>query len=198
MTVDLSQVKRLKDLTGVGLTDAKQALVDSNGDFDQALKAMRAKGLTKAEKRAERVAKAGVVGNYNHNNRIGVIVSVNCETDFVAKNDIFLNLVKDLAMHIAASNPEYIDSSEVDNKVITELELEFKQKAINEHKPDDIIPKIVKSQVEKYVADKCLLSQPFIKKPEISVGDYIKEHNAILGENILVSKFYRIAINEAN
>src|SRR3954463_7362837 len=114
MAVEIEQIKRLKDLTGVGLTDAKKALEDSGGDFDKALAAMRKKGLTKAEKRGEREARAGVIGTYNHDNRIGVVVEVNCETDFVARNELFTNLVKDLAMHVAASNPEFVSVEDVD------------------------------------------------------------------------------------
>jgi len=108
MSVSIEDVKRLKDLTGVGLTDAKAALEESKGDFDKALEAMRKKGMTKAEKRGEREARQGLVGTYNHDGRIGVIVEVNCETDFVARNEIFVDLVKDIAMHIAASNPEFV------------------------------------------------------------------------------------------
>src|ERR1700761_8731014 len=117
MAVDIESVKRLKDLTGVGLTDAKKALEESNGDFDTALAAMRKKGLTKAEKRGEREARAGIVGTYNHDNRIGVLVEINCETDFVARNEIFTNLVKDVAMHIAASNPEFVSYDEITDDV---------------------------------------------------------------------------------
>src|SRR5689334_9996899 len=113
MAINLDDVKRLKSLTGVGLTDAKKALEEAKGDFDKALDAMRKKGLTKAEKRGEREARAGVIGNYNHDNRIGVLVEVNCETDFVARNDIFTDLVKDLTMHIAASAPEFVSVDDV-------------------------------------------------------------------------------------
>src|ERR1700683_3698586 len=113
MSVDITLVKRLKDLTGVGLTDAKAALEEAEGNFDKALEAMRKKGLTKAEKRGEREVRAGIIGTYNHDNRIGVLVEVNCETDFVARNEIFTGLVKDLAMQIAASNPEYVSSDAV-------------------------------------------------------------------------------------
>src|SRR6185437_7844769 len=113
MAVDIEQVKRLKDLTGVGLTDAKKALEEAGGDFDKALAAMRKKGLTKAEKRGEREARAGLIGAYNHDGRIGVLVEVNCETDFVARGEIFNELVKDLAMHIAASAPQYVSTDEV-------------------------------------------------------------------------------------
>src|SRR3954471_14710680 len=113
MAIDIAEIKRLKDLTGVGLTDAKRALEEADGDFDTALAAMRKKGLTKAEKRGEREARAGLVGTYNHDGRIGVLVEVNCETDFVARNEIFTGLVKDLCLHVAASSPEYINIEEV-------------------------------------------------------------------------------------
>jgi elongation factor Ts len=151
MAIDIAQVKRLKDLTGVGLTDAKAALEEANGDFDKALAAMRKKGLTKAEKRGEREARAGLVGTYNHDGRIGVLVEVNCETDFVARNDIFKELVKDLAMHIAASDPVDVDE---------------------------------------------LLDQPFVKDPGQTVGAYVKDHAARLGENVVVRRFSRIALGE--
>ncbi len=153
MAADIKEVKRLKDLTGVGLTDAKAALESAGGDFDKALAAMRKKGLTKAEKRGEREARAGLVGTYNHDGRIGVLVEVNCETDFVARNEIFTALVKDLAMHIAASEPADVDE---------------------------------------------LLKQPYVKNPDQTVGDYVKDHNARLGENIVVRRFSRIALGEIN
>lgn len=149
--VSLDEVKRLRELTGVGITDAKQALVEAGGDFDTALAAMRKKGLTKAEKRAEREARAGLIGSYVHDGRIGVLVEVNCETDFVAKTDEFKELVKDLCLHIAASEPK--DETE-------------------------------------------LLEQPYVKNPEITVGGYIKEHVAKLGENIVVRKFERMVLGE--
>src|SRR3982751_5300453 len=113
MAVSLDEVKRLKNLTGVGLTDAKAALEEADGDFDKALEAMRKKGLTKADKRGEREARSGVVGNYNHDGRIGVLVEVNCETDFVARNELFTGLVKDIAMHIAAASPEFVSVDDV-------------------------------------------------------------------------------------
>jgi elongation factor Ts len=151
MAIDITQVKRLKDLTGVGLTDAKKALEEAGGDFDKALAAMRKKGLTKAEKRGEREARAGLIGTYNHDGRIGVLVEVNCETDFVARNEIFTGLVKDLAMHIAASEPADVDE---------------------------------------------LLDQPFVKNPDQTVADLVKDHAARLGENIVVRRFSRLALGE--
>ena len=196
MAVKIEDVKRLKDLTGVGLTDAKAALEEANGDFDKALEAMRKKGLTKAEKRGEREARQGLVGTYNHDGRIGVLVEVNCETDFVARNDIFKDLVKDVAMHIAASNPEYVSTDEVPADAKSKVEAEFSEKAKAEGKPADMVAKIVEGQVGKYFAEKCLLEQPFVKNPDQTVGDYVKEHNARLGENIVVRRFSRIALGE--
>ncbi len=198
MAVDIALVKRLKDLTGVGLSDAKAALEAAKGDFDAALKEMRAKGLTKAEKRSERMASSGVIGTYNHDNRIGVLVEVNCETDFVARNEIFTNLVKDLAMHIAASNPQYLSREAVPEADVKQVEAELTQKATAEGKPKDMINKIVAGQLDKYFAEHCLLEQPFVKNPDMTVGDYVKEHNARLGENIVVRRFSRLALGEAN
>src|SRR5579884_4193797 len=151
MAVDIDTIKRLKDLTGVGLTDAKKALEEANGDYDKALAAMREKGLTKTEKRTEREARAGVIGTYNHDSRIGVLVEVNCETDFVARNEIFTDLVKDLAMHIAAMEPA--DTTE-------------------------------------------LMEQPFVKNPDQTVDEFVKDHAARLGENIVVRRFARLALGE--
>jgi elongation factor Ts len=198
MAVTIEDVKRLKDLTGVGLTDAKAALQDANGDFDAALQAMRKKGLTKAEKRGEREARQGVVGTYNHDNRIGVLVEVNCETDFVARNEIFTNLVKDLAMHIAASNPQYVSLDEVPAQDKESSKAEFLEKAQSEGKPAEMIDKIVEGQIKKYFAERCLLEQPFVKNPDQTVGDYVQQHNARLGENIIVRRFSRIALGEVN
>ena len=196
MAVDIALVKRLKDLTGVGLTDAKAALEEAGGNFDTALAAMRKKGLTKAEKRGEREARAGLIGTYNHDNRIGVLVEVNCETDFVARNEIFTNLVKDIAMHVAASNPEYVSMEDVPAATREAVTAEFSERAKAEGKPEAMVEKIVEGQVKKYFAEKCLLDQPFIKNPDQTVGEYVKEHVARLGENIVVRRFARFALGE--
>lgn len=198
MSVSIEDIKRLKELTGVGLTDAKAALEDAKGDFDKALEAMRKKGLTKAEKRGEREARAGVVGNYNHDNRIGVIVEVNCETDFVARNEIFTDFVKDVAMHIAASNPEFVSMDDISTDVREAKKVEFADKAKADGKPENMIDNIVEGMLKKHFAEKCLLDQPFVKNPDISVGEYVKEHNAKLGENIVVRRFSRIVLGEVN
>lgn len=194
--MNIEDIKRLKNLTGVGLTDAKAALEEANGDFDKALEAMRKKGLTKAEKRGEREARAGIVGTYNHDSRIGVVVEVNCETDFVARNEIFTDLVKDIAMHIAASNPEFVSSDDIPTEVRDKATAEFTEKVKAEGKPENMVQNIVEGMLKKHFAEKCLLDQPFIKNPDQTVGDYVKEHNARLGENVVVRRFSRIALGE--
>ncbi len=196
MAVSIEDIKRLKDLTGVGLTDAKHALDEVNGDFDKALAAMRKKGMTKADKRGEREARAGLVGTYNHDGRIGVLVEINCETDFVARNEIFTGLVKDVAMHIAASNPEFVSIDSIPGDVQEAAKKEFTDKAKADGKPDNMIENIVAGMLKKHFAEKCLLEQPFVKNPDITVGQFVKEHGARLGENVLVRKFSRIALGE--
>ncbi|MEI7682964.1 MAG: translation elongation factor Ts [Candidatus Saccharibacteria bacterium] len=196
MAVKIEEVKRLKDLTGVGLTDAKKALEEAGGDFDSALQAMRKKGLTKAEKRGEREARAGLVGTYNHDGRIGVLVEVNCETDFVARNEIFVNLVKDIAMHVAASAPQFVSVEEVPSTDRDKVAAEFADKAKAEGKPDNMIEKIVEGMLTKHFADRCLMEQPFVKNPDLTVGEFVKAHGAKLGENIVVRRFARMALGE--
>lgn len=196
MAVDIASVKRLKDLTGVGLTDAKKALEEADGDFDKALAAMRKKGLTKAEKRGEREARAGLVGTYNHDGRIGVLVEVNCETDFVARGETFQDLVKDLAMHIAAAAPQYVSADEVPSEERDKVQAEFVDKARSEGKPDNMVDKIVEGQLQKYFAERCLLDQPFVKNPDITVADHVKENAARMNENVVVRRFSRMALGE--
>jgi elongation factor Ts len=196
MAVSIEEIKRLKDLTGVGLTDAKRALDEANGDFDKALQEMRKKGLTKAEKRGEREARQGVIGTYNHDSRIGVLVEVNCETDFVARNEIFTNLVKDVAMHIAASAPEFVSSEDIPAEIRDAKKAELLASDALKGKPEAMVDGIVEGQLKKYFAERCLLDQPFIKNPDQTVGDYVKEHNARLGENIVVRRFSRLALGE--
>jgi elongation factor Ts len=194
--MDIKEIKRLRELTGVGMTDAKKALTESNGDFDTALAAMRKKGLTKAEKSSEREARVGVIGSYVHDNRIGVLIEVNCETDFVARNEIFTNLVKDLTMHIAASAPEFVNSDDITEEEKKRVKAEFSEKAKAEKKSADMVEKIVEGQMAKYFAEKTLLDQPFVKNPDQTVGEFVKEHIAKLGENIVIRRFTRMALGE--
>jgi elongation factor Ts len=196
MAISIEDIKRLRELTGVGMTDAKQALDAASGDFDAALKEMRKKGLTKAEKRGEREARQGIVGTYNHDGRIGVAVEVNCETDFVARNEIFTNLVKDIAMHVAASSPQYVSAEDIPSEERETKRQELLAGDALKGKPTEMAEKIVEGQLSKYFAERCLLDQPFIKNPDQSVGEYVKEHIAKLGENIVVRRFSRIALGE--
>ena len=196
MAVDFTEIKRLRELTGVGMTDAKKALDGANGDFDKALSEMRKKGLTKAEKRGEQEARAGVIGTYLHDNRIGVLVEVNSETDFVARNEMFTTIVKDIAMHIAAANPEYVSSTQIGDAVREEKRAEFTEKVKAEGKPEAMVPQIVEGMLKKHFAEKCLLDQPFIKNPDQTIDQYLKENIAKLGENIIVRRFSRMALGE--
>lgn len=196
MTVDIAEIKRLRELTGVGMTDAKKALEAAEGDFDKALGEMRKKGLTKAEKSAAREARAGVVSSYVHDNRFGVLLEVNCETDFVARNEKFTDFVKDIAMHITASAPLYVSSDEISAEERERVTAEFTEKVKLEGKPDNMVPQIVEGMTKKYFAEKCLLDQPYIKNPDQTVDAYIKENIAKLGENLVVRRFARMALGE--
>ena len=194
MSISVDEIKKLKDLTGVGLTDAKSALIEAEGDFDKALEAMRKKGLTKAEKRGEREALQGLVDAYVHSDRIGAMVEVNCETDFVARTDDFKTLVHDIAMHVSATNPMYISTEDVPTDVYDAKKSELIEEAKASGKPAEIAEKMVDGQIKKYFAEKTLLEQPFIKNPDISVGEYVKEHISKLGENIVVRQIRRIEL----
>lgn len=198
MAVDIAEIKRLRELTGVGMTDAKKALDETNGDFDKALEAMRKKGLTKAEKKGEREAREGLIEAYVHGGRIGVIVEVNCETDFVTRTDDFKALAHDVAMHIAAAAPEFVSIEDVPAEERARVTAEFTEKVKVEGKPENMVPQIVEGMLKKYFAEKALLEQPFIKNPDQTVGQYVKEHVAKLGENIVIRRFSRMALGEVN
>ncbi|MBX4190519.1 translation elongation factor Ts [Candidatus Saccharibacteria bacterium] len=197
--ISIDEIKRLRSLTGVGITDAKQALIEADGDFDKALSEMRKKGLTKAEKRAEREARSGLIGSYVHDGRIGVLIEVNCETDFVAKTDEFKDLVKDLALHIAASAPQYVSIEEIPQSVrkVRMVELAHAAEA-GSNKSQDVVHKIIEGQLNKYMSEIALLEQPFIKNPDQTVGEVVREANAKLGENIIVRRFARLALGEVS
>ena len=196
MAVEISEIKRLRELTGVGMTDAKKALEAAEGDFDKALAEMRKKGLTKAEKKGEREAREGLIESYVHGGRIGVLMEINCETDFVTRTDGFKALAHDIAMHIAASAPLYVSSDEIPAEERERVTAEFTEKVTAEGKPENMVPQIVEGMVKKYFAEKCLLNQPYIKNPDQTVEDYLKENIAQLGENLVVRRFSRMAIGE--
>lgn len=198
MSVSIDEIKRLKSLTGIGLTDAKMALVEADGDFDKALAALRKKGLTKAEKKGEREARQGIVDSYVHSNRIGVILEVNCETDFVARTDEFKLFVHEIAMHIAAAAPEFVSMDDIPAKEREAKALEFTEKADAAGKPKDMIENIVGGMIKKHFAEKCLLEQPYIKNPDQTVGTFLKENIAKFGENTVIRQFKRIELGQIN
>jgi len=194
MTVSIEDIKKLKELTGVGLTDAKMALVESEGNFDKALEAMRKKGLTRAEKKGDREAREGIIDSYVHSGRIGVVVEVNCETDFVARLEGFKALAHEIALQIAAMNPMYVTEADIPADELARVRKEAQERVANEGKPAEIAEKIVDGQVKKHFADKVLYNQEYIKNEKQTVGDYIKENIAQLGENIVVRQFKRIEL----
>lgn len=194
MAVDIATIKKLKEMTGVGLTAAKKALEDAGGDFDKAVEEMRVKGLAKADKKADRAAEAGIIDSYLHGERIGVLVEVNCETDFVAKTDDFKNFVHEVALHVAAAAPKYVSAEDVPEEVLAKERELFAQELKNEGKPAEMIEQIVEGKVKKYYKEVCLLEQPFIKNPDIAVSELLKEHIAKLGENMKVARFARFEL----
>lgn len=194
MTVTIEDIKRLKELTGAGLTDAKQALVEAEGDFDKAFEAMRKKGLTRAEKKSDREAREGIIDGYIHGGRIGVVVEVNCETDFVARLDDFKKMAHEVAMQIAAMNPKYVSEADIPREEIERVRAEASERVAAENKPADIAEKIVDGQVKKHFSEQVLMTQTFILDEKKTVQDYIKENIAKLGENIVVRQFKRIEL----
>lgn len=195
--ITAEKVKELREKTGAGMMDCKKALTEANGDFEKAVDILRQKGLASAQKKSSRKAAEGLVGSYIHMDKIGVLVEVNCETDFVAKTDIFRELVKDLAMQIAASAPQYISREDVPSEVI-EREKAIYRASIEGNKPPEVVDRIIEGKLEKFYAETCLLEQVFIKDPEgkKKVKDLITEVIARLGENIVVRRFARFQVGE--
>ena len=189
--ISIEEIKKLKELSGVGLTDAKNALVEANGDFDKALEAMRKKGLTKAEKRGDRETREGLIDAYIHDGRIGAIIELNCETSFVAKTDEFKDLAHKLAMQVASMNPLYVSEDDIPEDVkkakMKELEENFKG-------PEKMKEQILGGQMKKSFADKVLMNQPYILDDTKTVEAFIKESIAKTGENITVRQFKRIEL----
>ncbi|MCF7911166.1 MAG: translation elongation factor Ts [Candidatus Cloacimonetes bacterium] len=195
MEISAKEVMELRKTTGAGMMDCKKALLETNGDKTAAIKYLREKGISKAAKKAERATREGLIYSYIHaNGKLGVLLEMNCETDFVARNEIFVELCKNLAMHIAATDPIAIDESGLDQaKIDAEAEI-YRNKALNDGKPEQIIDRIVSGQVEKYKKSICLLSQEFVKDPDKTVHDVITEAIVTLGENIQVGRFIRYSL----
>ena len=194
MNVSVDDIKKLRELTGVGLTDAKKALVETEGDFDKALEAMRKKGLTKAEKKGDREAREGLIEGYVHSGRIGVVVEVNCETDFVARLDDFKKLAHEIAMQIAAMSPKYVSEADIPAEEMERVKTELMASEALASKPEEMREKIVEGQLKKHFVEQVLLSQVYILDDSKTVEQHIKEAIAKLGENIVVRQFRRIEL----
>ena len=195
--ITAEMVKTLRERTGAGMMDCKKALTATEGNMDKAIDFLREKGLAAAAKKADRVATDGLVESYIHaGGRIGVLVEINCETDFVAKTDDFKTLVKDIAMHIAAANPLYVLREEVPAEILTHEREILKAQAINEGKPENIAEKMVEGRIEKYYKDHCLMDQIFVKDGESTITELIKSNIAKMGENITIRRFARFNLGE--
>ena len=191
--ISIELIKKLKELSGVGLTDAKNALIEAKGDFDKALAAMRKKGLTKAEKRGDRENREGIVDSYIHDGRLGAIVEVNCETSFVAKTDEFKTLAHNIAMQVASMNPQWVSEDEIPADKMKEAREEA-EKSLTGKEPADRKEQIIASKVSKAFADRVLLNQSYIFDENKTVAEYIKDTIAKTGENITVKQFKRIEL----
>ncbi|RMG19861.1 MAG: translation elongation factor Ts [Deltaproteobacteria bacterium] len=195
--ISASLVKQLRDQTGAGMMDCKKALTETGGDIEKAVDWLRQKGISKAAKKAGRAATEGKVASYIHaGGKIGVLIEVNCETDFAAKNEQFQQLVKDLAMHIAATNPLAVRREDLDPSILDKEREIYRAQALEEGKPEKVVDKIVEGRLEKFVKEQCLLEQPFVKDPDKTVGELVQEAIATIGENIQVRRFTRYVLGE--
>jgi elongation factor Ts len=190
-------VKELREKTGAGVLDCKQALAEAQGDMQKAIDELRKKGLADAKKRAGRAATEGLIGSYIHtNSKIGVILELNCETDFVARTDVFKDLAKNIAMHIAASNPRYLTPEGVPPEVAEKEKEILRAQARESGKPDKVIEKMVEGRFQKFLAENCLSEQPYVREPEISIRQLVESAILKLGENIGVRRFERYLVGE--
>ena len=199
LTIDANTVKQLRDKTGAGMMDCKNALKESNGDLDGAIDYLRKSGAAKAEKKGSRETKEGLVYSYIHaGGRLGVMIEVNCETDFVAKTDGFIELAHNLAMQIAATNPISLDKNSVPDDIISKEKEIYMEQAKSSGKPDNIIEKMVEGRLSKFFQENCLMEQAYIKDADKKVSDLMTETIATLGENITISKYTRFAVGESD
>ncbi|WP_028986590.1 translation elongation factor Ts [Thermicanus aegyptius] len=197
MTISANQVKELREKTGAGMMECKKALTEANGDMEKAIEILRERGLAAAAKKAGRIAAEGLVESYIHmGGRIGVLVEVNCETDFVANTDEFKEFVKDIAMQIAAYSPLYVSKDEVPAEVLEKEREIYKQQAMNEGKPEQIAEKMVEGRLKNFLKEVCLLEQPFIKDGDKTVQDLVNEKISKIGEKISIRRFVRYQLGE--
>jgi elongation factor Ts len=195
--VDMSLVKKLREETGIGILECKKAIAESNNDFTKAAELLRKKGFEKAKSKSSRATKQGLIGSYIHTNgKIGVLVEVGCETDFVAKNEDFQSLVKDISMQIAAMNPKYISSDDIPEEVLEKEKEIYRVQLKDSGKPDNIIEKIIEGKLKKFYIEVCLLNQSFFKEEKLSIEDLIAEKIHKIGENIVVKRFVRYQLGE--
>lgn len=192
MEITAALVKELRERTGAGMMDCKKALIESNGDIEKAIEYLREKGLAAAAKKAGRIAAEGIVDSYIHmGGKIGVLVEINCETDFVANTDQFKSFCHDVAMHIAAANPQYVAKEEVPMEALNKEKEILRAQALNEGKPEKIVDRMVEGRIEKYYKDVCLLEQPFVKDPDKTISDLVSDMTVAIGEKISIRRFTR-------
>ena len=197
-TISATLVKQLREKTGAGMMDCKQALTECDGDLDQAVDFLRKKGLATAQKRAGRAMTEGTVQSYIHmGGKLGVLVEVNCETDFVAKNEDFIDFARNIAMHIAASNPLGIRPEDIPEEVVNREKEIYKAQTLELGKPENVVAKIVEGKLNKFFKENCLLHQPYVRDPDMTVEDLLNELIAKIGENITIRRFVRFQTGEA-
>jgi len=197
MEINADLVKKLRKKSSAGMMDCKKALVESKGDMARAEEILKEKGLVQASKKASRAAKEGMIHSYIHpGSKVGVLLEVNCETDFVARNEMFKNLVHDIALHIAALAPLYISKEDVPKDVLDKERELYKKQALNEGKHENIVEKIAEGKLKKYYEENCLLEQLFVKDSDKNIGDLVKENIAKIGENIVIKRFVRYVVGQ--
>ncbi|MBN1998542.1 translation elongation factor Ts [candidate division KSB1 bacterium] len=197
MTISASDVKTLREQTGAGMMDCKKALVESNGDFEKAIEYLRTKGLQKVEKKAGRQTEEGIIQSYIHpGSRLGVLVEINCETDFVARTEDFQQFAKDIAMQIAAAKPIVVGRENLDQRILDKEKEIYRAQAIEQGKPEKIIDRFVDGKLEKYYQDVCLMEQSFVKDPNMTIKDLLTATISKLGENIKIKRFIRYQLGE--
>ena len=197
MKISMQMIKDVREETGAGVLDTKKALEASNGDKEKAIEVLRKKGLAQMEKRADRAAKEGLIEMYAHpGNRVGVMLELNCETDFVARNERFRALAHELALHIAAMNPRYVSRDSIPPEELERIRSEYREQALQEGKPEDIVEKIVAGRMNKFYEDSVLVDQPYVKDDEVKVQSLISDVTSVMGENIVVGRFARYELGE--
>ncbi len=196
-TINANQVKELRDITGAGMMDCKRALTEAEGDMNRAKDLLREWGIAKSEKRSGREAREGVVTSYiHHSGKVGVLLELNCETDFVARTEQFRALAMDIAMHIAAANPTFVSSEEVDEATMEHERQICRQQALNEGKPEKVVDKIVEGRMQSYFKESCLMQQPYVKDDSKTIEQLLKENSGVIGEKLGVARFVRFQVGE--